>query len=203
MELRERFPSLELRLDFTTREAEASGILPLSVGVGYTIRILIPRGYPEEVPSLICVPDEIPRIDKRHNSGETACLCARCDYRKHWPRGSTLAAFVDLLVIPFLICQNYYDIHGHWPGSGERDHGSPGIIQAYTDFCSPLGNATGETIARVLRMLVRTGIPKGHHPCPCGSGKRIRDCHREAIENMRQLISPSDAAKDFADLLKK
>ena len=203
LELRERFPSLELRLDIAKREAEVCGVLPVAGGIGYTTRILIPRGYPEEVPSLICTPEEIPRIDSRHNSGETACLCARCDYRKHWPRGSTLTAFVDALVIPFLTCQHYYDIHGHWPPSGERAHGAPGVIQAYTDFCSPLGNATGETIARALRLLIRSGIPKGHNPCPCGSGKRIRDCHREAVAKMRELISPSDATKDLADLLRK
>ena len=200
LELQERFPSLELYLDFTKRQAEARGILPLNVGVAYTVRILIPRSYPEEVPSLVCVADEVPKTEARHNSGEAACVCARCDFRKHWPRGSTLAAFVESLVVPFLTCQHYYDIHRHWPQSGERPHGAPGIMQAYTDFCSPLGDVTGETIARVLRLLVRPGIPKGHHPCPCGSGQRIRNCHRQVVAEMRQLLSPSDAAKDLADL---
>lgn len=203
MELRERFPSLELELDFAKCEAEASGVLPLSNEVGYQIRILIPLGYPEEVPALRCSPDEVPKKDYRHNSGESACLCARCDYRKHWPCGSTLSDFIDSLVVPFLTCQHYFDSHGHWPKSGEREHGAPGIVQAYSDFCRPLGKVTGEMIGRVVRMLARSGLPKGHHPCPCGSGNRIRDCHRSEIERMRSMISPRDARQDLADLIRK
>jgi hypothetical protein len=201
LELRERFPTLELKLDFAKREAEVTGVLPLTDEVGYQVRILIPPGYPEEVPALLCSPNEVPRKDYRHNSGEYACLCARCDYRKYWPRGSTLPNFIESLVVPFLTCQHYYDIHGHWPQSGEREHGAPGIVQAYNDFCRPLGEVTGAMIGRVVRILAVSGLPKGHNPCPCGSGKRIRDCHRSEIEQMRSMISPRDAAQDLADLL--
>jgi hypothetical protein len=202
-ELRERFPSLELKLDIAKREAVAVGVLPLSSDVGYQLTIQIPPGYPEEVPTLHCLPEEIPKKDFRHNSGESACLCARCDYRKHWPRGSSLADFVQSLVIPFLTCQHYFDIHGYWPKTGEREHGAPGIVQAYSEFCRPLGDVTGEMIGRIVRMLIRSGLPKGHNSCPCGSGKRIRDCHRLELEQMRRMISPCDAAKDLADLLRK
>jgi hypothetical protein len=203
MELRERFPSLELKLDFSKREAEANGVLPLLAGVAYEIRILIPPGYPDEVPALLCSPDEVPKLEVRHNSSSTACLCARCDYRKHWRRGSTLAAFIESLVIPFLTCQHYYDVNGQWPQRGERAHGAPGVLQAYRDFCQSLGEVTNEMIARVIRMLALPGVPKGHHSCPCGSGKRIRDCHQSEIAKMRELISPRDAGADLADLLRK
>ncbi|MGK7653205.1 SEC-C metal-binding domain-containing protein [Roseovarius sp. B08] len=46
-----------------------------------------------------------------------------------------------------------------------------------------------KTIADYLRLLSRQTI-KGHSICPCGSGRRLRKCHEDDLENLRRMIPP-------------
>jgi hypothetical protein len=39
---------------------------------------------------------------------------------------------------------------------------------------------------------------KGHWPCPCRSGKKLRDCHSYQIKELRNNISRKDAERSFA-----
>ncbi|WP_354543406.1 SEC-C metal-binding domain-containing protein [Roseovarius sp. MBR-78] len=46
----------------------------------------------------------------------------------------------------------------------------------------------GQLVAH-LRLLERKSV-KGHVRCPCGSGRRLRDCHAELVRKQRVRVPP-------------
>jgi hypothetical protein len=200
-ELKERFPTLDLMLDREHESAVVKGKLSVAGEIGFTVLLELPNHYPASVPVLRCDPKEIPWQADRHVNEQTGdgCLCVRSEYRIHWPLGSSLAMFIDRLVVPYFIGQFYYDTNCCWPPTGHRPHGAPGIIEAYRDIAAPLGDVSIETIERLMRLLSRKGDPQGHELCPCGSGERLRKCHGEAVRRMRCVVSPVHATTDFKD----
>ena len=199
--LEEVYP--DLLLDGSRAQAVVKGVMRVIGDVGYSVNLLIPDRYPQEIPSQRCDPKEIPWDIDRHvyPSIGTACLCVPSEYRWHWPHGSNLADFLKDLVQPFFVGQAYYQAHGRWPVGAERSHGREGAIEAYRDILSSLEPVTSEKIQRVMQLLVRKNHPKGHEPCPCGSGKRLRHCHRDLLAELRRQIDPRHAELDYRTLV--
>lgn len=197
--MRCRFPSLQMRSTSGRECPMVTGTFYVAPDMGYTTNLEVPSDYPSAPPILHCNPAEIPWELDRHvvpQSGH-ACLCARSEYRLHWPEGASLSAFFEHLVKPYFLGQFYYEAHGCWPPTGARSHGWKGIIEAYIELCSPFGNASNETIIRVMRLLARKNNPQGHKTCPCGSGRSLRQCHREELMTLRKKVWPKDAAADL------
>lgn len=180
------------------------GTMEIVSEVSYSIRLLIPPKYPDEAPILRCDAREIPWDLDRHVylKNGIACLCVAGELRIHWPLGSDLRDFLDKLVKPFLVGQFYFNKHGCWPDTGQRDHGPAGIIQAYSEILSEIPNITEQQIQRFLVILSRKNHPGGHELCPCGSGQRLRHCHRDMVLRFRQKISIDHAAFDLSILQK-
>ena len=126
-----------------------------------------------------------------------ACLCVSSEYRLHWPRGSDLTDFFNCFVVPYFARQAYYQTHGQWPPGQERSHGAAGIVESFSDTLSELGSPCVATIDRFLIVLASPGHPKGNDPCPCGSGKKIRKCHRRLVWKLRNRIDPEFARNDL------
>ena len=191
------FPSLTL--DTSQVPARVTGTMWLDTELGFTIDLEIPGSYPRGIPKLWCNPLEIAWEIDRHvypNSNGLACLCVFSEYRKHWPPGSDLTDFLSTLVQPFLVGQAYYQAYGRWPPGNERSHGAEGIIEAYRDFLAPLGAVTRPVIEDFANLLARRTHPKGHESCPCGSGKKLRHCHRSFLMTLRRMIDPEHARQD-------
>lgn len=191
------FPSLEL--DTTAMPATVTGTLWLESDFGFSVDLRIPDDYPEGIPRLICRPEEIPWEEDRHVvTAGAACLCVSSEYRLHWPRGSDLTDFMESFVVPYFVRQAYYQAHGEWPSGQERRHGAAGIIESFSDTLAELGSPNVATIERFLIMLASHGHPKGSDPCPCGSGKRIRKCHRQLVWALRNNVDPQFARHDLS-----
>ena len=199
--LEEAYP--DLLLDRSREQVVVKGVMQVAGEVGYSVSLLIPDRYPHDIPEQRCDPREIPWDIDRHVYPRTgfACLCVRSEYRGHWPYGSNLTDFLENLVRPFFIGQLYYQAHGRWPGGAARSHGREGVVEAYRDILSSLGPVTPETIQQVMRLLVRKNDPKGHETCPCGSGKRLRHCHRDLLATLRRQIDPRHATLDYRTLV--
>ena len=199
--LGEAFPALAL--DTSQVPARVTGIMWLDSGVGFSVDLEIPGNYPRGIPKLRCNPEEIPWMMDRHVEPQTglACLCVSSEYRKHWPPGSDLTDFLEVLVQPYLVGQAYFQAHGRWPQGHERSHGVPGIIEAYKELLAPLGSVSLPVMVSFMRLLARKTHPKGHEVCPCGSGKRLRHCHRSLLGKLRREVDPRHAEQDLKRLL--
>ena len=194
--LADAFPSLAL--DTSQMPAKVNGIMWLHTELGFTVDLEVPPNYPQGVPKLWCNPQEIPWEADRHVfQNGLACLCISSEYRMHWPPGSDLADFLETLVRPYLVGQAYYQDHGQWPLGHERSHGPRGIVEAYRDMLAPLDIVTQPVIENFVRLLARPKHPKGHEPCPCGRGQRLRNCHRPLLMSLRGMIDPEHAKIDL------
>jgi hypothetical protein len=178
--------------------AVVEGQVPLlALDLSYDVAILLSRDHPRHVPLLICRDPAIPRLLDRHlNERGFACLCARSELRSYYPCGSSLVDFLDRLVVPFLVGQHHYTHTGRWPGA-ERSHSAKGILEAYSELLDTVEPAV---VCQYLRQRLRRKPPAGHVPCPCGSRRKLRHCHRETVGKLWAAIDRETAELDLADL---
>ena len=102
----------------------------------------------------------------------------------------SLIEYLDGPVRNFFLSQIIFESSGTWR-FGQWKHGKDGLLEAYGEL---LG-VTGEVPVRAfLDYLARKNPPKGHWPCPCGSAKRLRDCHSRSVTQLRERIPTRIAA---------
>jgi hypothetical protein len=121
-----------------------------------------------------------------------ACILLPDERWKVWPHGSTLLYFLDVPVRNFFLGQSLVERGDPWP-FGQWSHGAEGIREYYGEVLST--NDT-KVITEYLDCLSKKKI-KGHWPCPCRSGKRLRDCHATLVHDLATKISRQVAAQSF------
>jgi hypothetical protein len=143
-----------------------------------------------EVPVLCETGGRIPWTDDRHMSlGGKACLFVPEEWLLRPRSARTISCYLDGPVHNYFLWQSLFEC-GKSPPWGERSHGVPGLIEAYGEMLGVQGEAT---IRRSLVYLSRERL-KGHWTCPCGSQRRMRDCHLEKFRKLKNKI-PSRLAK--------
>ncbi len=168
--------------------------------IGYGIALWLPKNYPKSPPIMFCNDLKLPinTLDRHILKGGQACLEVWPEIKRRWPPGSNLVDFLVNLVEPFLAWQAYYDAFGKPPEWGERPHGKDGIIEYYSEIlCRP----SDDTIIGFMKLLSRKNHPKGHKLCPCGSGKKLRNCHRRLIDNTRKRLPWQHVVHDLKIIL--
>ncbi len=164
----------------------------------FSIEVFVPPDFPKNLPLVREVRGRIPRHVDRHIYPEGfACLFAPGERFMHFPEGSTLLDFLEGPVRNFFISQSTFELTGEWP-FGQRSHDSDGIVESYAEmFGVP---PMRENVARFLLLIQRREV-KGHWPCPCGNGKRLRDCHGPIIRHLKTKVSPGEAIRTLAGIL--
>jgi hypothetical protein len=161
----------------------------------YQIALRLPDDFPAVVPDLFETAGRIHPVAAHHAFKDGhACLWVSGERWIHWPRGSTLVDFLDGPVRSHLLGHAHFEITGKWP-NGARSHGPEGVFESY---CEMLDLTDREQILEFLRLLGRDQAPRGHWPCPCGSGKRLRACHGPRVWELRDKISPREASAALA-----
>lgn len=158
--------------------------LNFTVDQSYKIEITIPLNSSalpnvKDVGGSIC--DDYPH---RYISGEL-CLETEAIIRIRFIDGFSLIEWMGEFVEPYYFSYEYFCRYGIFP-FGDRPHGLDGLINTYQD----LFREEDLLIAWKLMRYCVTGRYRGHLPCPCGSGKRTRNCHGEGL-----LLIMSDSRK--------
>ena len=169
--------------------------------IEYGIFIFMPNNYPKQVPNLFCNDPKLPigDIDRHIMSDGSACLGVYTDIMTRWFLKPDIVNFLENFVAPFLVWQAYYDAHQKPPPWGDRSHFSEGIIEYYAEL---LGINRCQAIVEFMKLLARKNRPKGHEICPCGSGERLRNCHRELLYITRENIAWQFVVKDLDAVLR-
>ena len=171
---------------------EGSFLLSGSVGPfdQYQLRVLMADGYPKREPKVFETGGRIPRDRDRHiNLNGDCCLTVWEEWLVTAP-DTSFSGFLEGPVHEFFLSQWWFEKKGVWP-FGARPHGADGMLDAYAEVLGV--PAQQETVFNYLRALAKTR-PKGHWPCPCGSGLKLRHCHRERLHELHQRV-PSRMAK--------
>jgi hypothetical protein len=138
-----------------------------------------------EVPVLRETGGRIPWFANRHMSkGGFACLFVPEEWLLIPREEKTLLNYLEGPVRDHFLWQSLFEL-GKLPWK-DRAHGILGLLQAYSEI---LGFQGEPSIRLCLEYLSREQGIKGHWRCPCGSGRRIRQCiHGEKLRALRQKI---------------
>jgi hypothetical protein len=150
----------------------------------YQIKAVLPDEYPEWPPVAWEIGGRIPRVPDRHVSGDgSLCLAVPEDLWLACEGNFELPKFIEGPVRTFLLRNSLVEQGQGWP-HGERAHGADGICQFYGEA---IGIDQPAKVLQALHYLSKERV-KGHWPCPCGSGKTMRNCHLEAILKLHARI---------------
>lgn len=176
-------------LDYSTSSkiANISGVISFhahyegleSIEDWFEVEIVIPDSYPTLLPIVTELQGKI-RNDYEHlNTNSSFCLATPLAERQAFNQMPTLLGFVNNLVIPYLYSYCFFEKHGYYPFE-DRSHGLDGLVEHYLDIFNT--NAKPELLDGLIR-IVKYGY-RGHHPCPCGSGKIVRKCHKDVVKEI-------------------
>lgn len=80
---------------------------------------------------------------------------------------------------------------------GELSHGGKGISEYYKEFFE----TDSELVVIELLKIIIEDSYRGHMPCPCASGKRLRNCHGPKIVEIKEQQTREQFFSDFVDCL--
>lgn len=156
----------------------------------YQVRIELKKGFPNFEPLVFETAGRIPKISGRHiNLGGDCCITVW----EAWLATAAELTFRAFLCGPmheYFLNQYFFEKTGEWR-LGERSHGTKGLVEAFSEVLGV--DADRAIVVRYLRSLAIK--PKGHLPCPCGSGKILRSCHRNELHKLYADVGPDLASR--------
>lgn len=181
-------------------EVVVSGPLPFEASADeletitdcFEIELIIPLDFPENLPRAREIGGRIETNYEHRNPSGTLCLAVPVEQRRVFLENPTLLGFVNRLVIPYLYGYCFFTRHGHHPFD-EAAHGYEGILRHYADTLDLRDNLS---VLAVISYLLEYGY-RGHHDCPCGSGKKVRACHGPALMALYQAHNQQSLHSDF------
>lgn len=149
----------------------------------YDVEIVFPDNYPSRAAILKEVGGRIAVGADNHMDGDrVACVLVEEEWLLRTDHAS-LRAFLAGPVREYFLWQSLVAAGkpAPWPA---RPHGLDGVFEVYGEWC---GTTDRAAIRRYLEYLILKKV-KGHLPCPCGSGQRLRNCHQEHVLKLRGQI---------------
>lgn len=139
----------------------------------YEIEVEVPREFPKLLPKVREVSNRIPKEFNHFLEDGSLCLAAVCELADFVASNGTIKGYLEKYVMSYLYAASYFSRYKEIP-FGERSHGIDGIKEAYMERY----NCDKEDMLISL-VCVLAGVEKyrGHSMCPCGSNKKLRECH--------------------------
>jgi hypothetical protein len=149
----------------------------------FALEIQISDPFPDVLPRVYETADRIPR-DFHRLEDEALCLGSNTAQRLAMGCTTTLAAFIDRVIVPYLYGFLRFESTGRMP-FGELAHGAVGLEdEVRRVFRMPPG---ADALA-VLVLAAQHRRVSNKRPCPCDSGRRVGRCHRAQIHRMRDRL---------------
>lgn len=196
-ELIERYPGLALYNESQTGFF-IRGDLHFNASFGktaleeiYEIEIVVPPGYPENIPTVKELSDKV-EIKTHIFSNGSLCLGSPLRIRKLFSKQKNLVGFVEYCILPFLYSDAYYQKFNEMP-FGELDHDGKGLLQFYREY---LKIDNDLIVLSFLKILAENGYKANKH-CPCNSGKKAKNCHGSTIKAMRSLLGSKQYSIEY------
>jgi len=177
---------------------EAAGDGLPAITDSFDIELAIPGDYADTLPR---VRDTAGKVDASYEhlyANKSFCLGVPVEERRIFLEQPSLLGFVNRLVIPYLYSYCYWKQHGKYP-FGDQPHGNAGIVQHYRGLL----NVTDDlAVLTTVSFLLEHGY-RGHHACPCGSGKIVRKCHAVVLRDWHRCHTAKSLATDFKAVLEE
>lgn len=167
----------------------------IKIEESFQIEIIVYQNYPESLPVARETGGRIPSAFHKYKD-DSLCLGAPVDIKVKFYENPTLLGFVNNHLIPFLFSYSYWEKYGVMP-YGELSHGGKGLIEYYSNYFS----VNSESIILSFLAILASNKYRGHHDCPCGSGKIIRKCHGEALSILNNVQKGDDFLWEFMQII--
>lgn len=163
----------------------------------FKILIVFPDDYPNSLPKTFEINRKIPRYPSRHiNYDGSCCLCVRTLEKKYFQNGITITDYIEKLVIPFLANQIWYEKKGEWV-NGDYSHGTQGILEAYEEITE---TKDINTILKIIEYVINAKKIQINKKCFCESGKKLKKCHLNIVNKLRNMVNKKVLIEDYHDL---
>jgi len=199
-ELQAKHPDLELIVS-ASGDLIVTGVVRFciehegrTVRDAYQIALVVPSDYPSTPPVVWETGNAIPQDFHKFKPGNL-CLGAPVEVRRVFAQHKSLLGFIDRQVIPHLFSHSYRRDYGELP-HGELPHGFLGLLEYYADFFG-----IGRLTAMKLLKLLADGFVPPLMKCPCGRGKKLRDCHGPKLEELRPHYPPQSFEAELRGMI--
>ena len=164
----------------------------------FSLEIFVPADFPKDIPTIKSTDGKIRTNNYKGHVYKNGQFCLEIDTAivAFLHDNPSLLSFLMKYLDPFLVGFLYYQKHKLLP-FGERKHGAIGLLEYY---CELFDTADIEAAFSMLNFLLKDNL-KGHIQCPCQSGKRYRNCHREKINNLRSSRLYERYKSDYATII--
>lgn len=178
-----QYPSLKIMHDETGYSLQGEFILNhvfngIHMTGNFELYILIPDNYPIGLPTVKelsnCIDKTYPHI---YANGQF-CLATDIDLKLYLSQNADICLFIENYIVPYLYTYKYYENYGLYP-FGERSHGISGDLE----YLQELFNVELIPVLNIISFLAKSKY-RGHLMCPCGSNKRIRNCHGDIFQKL-------------------
>lgn len=92
----------------------------------------------------------------------------------------------------------YYNLESLRQGVWKKIRETVDIFEFYRGL---LGKKEDIVVINFIRLLAKQNAPQGHEPCPCGSNKKLRNCHKELVLENRERLQWQLVRKDLDKLV--
>lgn len=152
---------------------------------------------------IVWLPQEIKPNNFAHMySDNTCCLGLNHEIMKLWGPNQNAVDFFDNVIDIFLINYLSFKRNGRC-ATQERPHGTQGVINYYENIFNLPYDQCAKILPFILSNAKRKELAHGHNVCPCGSGKKLRNCHGNLINGfLRELFASDDCREAFIDDVK-
>ena len=141
----------------------------------YLIEIIIPFDS-DELPYVRDIGNHIDkRYPHRYFDGRL-CLDTDSCIKIRFLNGFSLETWMEDYVEAYYFSYEYYMRYREFP-FGERAHNLTGILQTYSEFF----NEPDYKKTFLLMSAISKTKYRGHSLCPCGSKKKLRNCHGQYV----------------------
>ena len=106
------------------------------------------------------------------------CLATDMEQYMFLNENKSICLWIKKYVETFFLSYEYHERYGVYP-FGEYSHGLKGALEFYTEYFN-MNNISETRIKDVLNYIFLRRY-RGHDFCPCGSLKKVRNCHKELI----------------------
>lgn len=150
----------------------------LELSDSYLLRIEIPKDI-RFVPKVYGIDGKIQGFHTNVYPYSNLCLGATSEIEVLINKNPSIIYFIHNILIPFLYRVSYNKKYDITPG-GDIAHRNEGLQEHY------LKNYNESNIALVDNFfsIAKNKKIKGHYMCPCKSGKKIRDCHKDLMHSI-------------------
>jgi hypothetical protein len=137
----------------------------------YSVDILFPDDYPDDVPVVRELGNKIGE-DYHHYLDGTLCLGIPTEVCRIFFEAPNILNFIERLLIPFFYRYSYIQ-EFHEAPFADCSHGWSSVVEWHRDYFQIDDNLK---IYKLLLIVIENKY-RGHLLCPCGSKKRLRNCH--------------------------